>query len=140
MKIEISYADGKIQVSNSSARGIPAELTPLEIEAVGKLLPLVLSEMTIAPFISFDRRSSNYLTVALAEKYDFLRIKRTAKTFWFSVSPAPEDKSNLLFANVSNKRLLHWKINVTDVNAAELYQEIIYHSALNAKSWYDKEK
>lgn len=132
--------NGAIYSSNIFEK--PLDLTAEEKSAID-LIYKALSELeTSTAHIHVERRSTNYLSIVAFSDYDFIRLKIGERAKWVSVFLSPKDRSELKndvrFANISNKKQSHWKINLSCtedlIKHADLFQR-----AFSSASWsYEK--
>lgn len=132
MDITIKNSIMAIKMQGDS-RNVPADLTPLEQDCIYIGLLKVMTDPVLLQHISFDRRAGDkYLTISFDIDYDFMRLKATSRSLWFSVWHDPSDEENPLFDSVENRKQLHWKVKLSSPSDLENFQDIIYRAALMA--------
>lgn len=120
----------------------PLNLTDAETSAID-LIYRALSELeTSTADIHVERRSTNYLSIVAFSDYDFIRLKIGERAKWFSVSLSPKDRSELAsdprFSGVSNKRQIHWKVNLLSIEDLIKHADLLQR-AFHAACWsYEK--
>lgn len=86
--------------------------------------------------LRFRRRSDSYLSVLALNDMDFLRIKASERSVWFSVHGlhlSPELKSDARFDGVK-KTLIHWKVKLKDVDDLKDNTDLIIESYLSIRN------
>lgn len=89
--------------------------------------------------IKLQRRSNSYLSIFNNNGNDFLRVKASAKTTWFSIDTwkmADEYKNDPRFDSVKNKKQRHWKIVLSSPNEIAKHFDLISEAY---KCFYAKE-
>ena len=105
------------------------QLSPEEDAAVSAILSCCGD---LASLIHMERRSQNYLTLAIPEDgLDFCRVKASPRTLWMSLDVwtggFPLEDPRL--AGVPNKNQRHWKISMSGIDEIANYADLIHSVA-----------
>jgi len=131
--MSIKLYNGKVE-SGVSKYYQEANLTETEKNAIAQIKTVFEEKTADFSEIFFKRMSSNYLSMFYRE-YDFCRIKVGSRSCWFSVlsSNLPDNiKSDIRFEK-SDKKLLHWKVNVESISDFKSIADLILDSYLSVK-------
>ena len=82
------------------------------------------------------RRSDSYLSVITLNDMDFLRIKASERSIWFSIHGlqlSPELKADSRFDGVK-KTLIHWKVKLKDIEDFKDNTDLIIESYLSIRN------
>ena len=120
---EFSDADSSVDSGEVQRDGIT--LSPEESAAVSAILSCCGD---LASLIHMERRSQNYLTLAIPEDgLDFCRVKASPRTLWMSLDVwtggFPLEDPRL--AGVPNKNQRHWKISMSGIDEIANYADFI---------------
>ena len=113
----------------------PAELTDDEKTAIDYIKAVFDDNSVDFSQIKFCRRSNNYLSLITSNNMDFCRIKVGKRSCWFSIHglQLPDDiKQDKRFESV-NKKLVHWKVLLSDVSDFKSNSDLILESYLSVK-------
>lgn len=133
MSIEIIYENGKITTINHlNRRYEPVILTDLEREATDIIIDIISKSSINQDFLTLERRTDKYLSYILPEDYDFLRIKVTNRTKWFSIDAWKTFDTTLddtRFDCVENRNIRHWKFKLNNINDLYSFSDLIISAA-----------
>lgn len=111
----------------------PAELTEEEKTAIDYIKATFDNNSIDFSQIKLCRRSENYLSLVALNDMDFCRIKVGKRSCWFSIHglQLPDSiKQDKRFETV-NKKLVHWKISLSDVSDFKNNSDLILESYLS---------
>lgn len=131
---------GAIHMESSFER--PLTLTEEEQHSIDIIYRTLAGLDTGSAEIHAERRSVNYLSIVAFSDYDFIRLKIGERSKWFSVFLSPTDRSELAddvrFADVSNKKQLHWKIKLSRTEDLGKYTDLFQRAFASAKWSYEE--
>lgn len=129
MSIEIIYDHGKLITKNNlNRRYEPIVLTDFEKEATDIIIDIMNKSKMNPEHLKLERRTDNYLSYILPEDYDFLRIKVTNRTKWFSIDSwktFDTTSNDSRFNSVENRSIRHWKFKLNNINDLYSFSDLI---------------
>lgn len=129
MSIEITYNNGKISVVNTlNKRYKPVILTELEKDAIDVVTDIMKKNNILHDSFALERRTDKYLTCVLCTNYDFIRLKITERTMWFSIdswNTFDTTSNDERFDCIENRKIRHWKFKLNSINDLYNFEDLI---------------
>ena len=131
---QTEFLNGKVKTAFERYNA-EAVLTDLEKTAIDMIASKFDEFSVDFSKIKVCRRSENYLSLVAENEFDFCRIKAGARSNWFSIHGlqlSDDIKQDKRFESV-NKKLVHWKVLLSDVSDFKSNSDLILESYLSVK-------
>lgn len=127
LKNNIPYVESDINKRNQSVL-----LSEYEQEFLNTIFEILDNAEFDIDIIYLERRTNNYLSLVINNDIDFLRVKITDRTKWFSLdmwwsNKGEYDKDERISSDV-NKKQRHWKFKFNCFDDIVSYQDLICNS------------
>lgn len=128
MPIKIGVDEsGNVFVDNTDCGERAICETDLEAAAIEIVSNIVFSHS--GKKVGVERRSDSYISLLCEDGRDFLRVKLTERTKWFSIDSwflSDEDKNDNRLSDYCGCKSRHWKIKLSNVADLAKYEDLIY--------------